>query len=119
MFIPETGETCSFPDLPNDRKYHSINTLDNNTVVICGGGDTMCIQLTPTSASGVWTKYSTGAGSIYGFGNLRSDWDNHLGWVSSAGLMLLGRYGAERVPYSSGYAGIESRYQPGVRYLPE
>ena len=41
VFIPETGETCSFPDLPNDRKYHSINTLDNNTVVICGGGDTM------------------------------------------------------------------------------
>ena len=81
VFIPDTGKTCSLPDLPKSRYGHTLDTL-GNTPVICGGGDTgtSCLQFTPTSAGGVWTNYATIMESRY----------VHSSWVSSAGLVLMG-----------------------------
>ena len=81
VYIPDTGKTCSLPDLPEIRYDHTMDTLAN-TPVICGGGDTYtsCLQFTPTSAGGVWTNYTTTMERRYG----------HSSWVSSAGLVLMG-----------------------------
>ena len=84
VFIPDTGKTCSLPDLPDSRDGHTLDTL-GNTPVLCGGfmdSATSCLQLTPTSPDGVWTNYATTMES-------RSD---HISWVSSAGLVLMGGY---------------------------
>jgi len=82
VFIPDTGKTCSLPDLP-EGKYDFI-TMDTlgNTPVICGAYDTYtaCLQFTP--AGGVWTNYTT---------TLKRR-DSHSSWVSSAGLVLMGGY---------------------------
>ena len=87
VYMLDTGTTCSFPDLPEGRSYHSLDGL-NNKPILCGGyGEdanagilTSCLQFTPTSASGVWTNYAT---TILARGN-------HATWVSGAGLVLMG-----------------------------
>ena len=97
VFIPDTGKTCSLPDLPKSRYGHTLDTL-GNTPVICGGDgtDTSCLQFTPTSAGGVWTNYTTTMQRRY----------KHSSWVSSAGLVLMGGYysgtTAEIVPSGGG-----------------
>ena len=82
--MPDTGKTCSFPDLPILTYSHTMDTLAN-IPIICGGVDsyatqTSCIQLTPTSASGNWTNYATTRNIRYA----------HTSWVSGAGLVLMG-----------------------------
>jgi len=85
VFIPDTGKTCSLPDLPKENYGHTLDTL-GNTPVICGGyGDGganlySCLQLTATSAGGIWTNYAT----------TRWGRHEHSSWVSSAGLVLMG-----------------------------
>jgi len=87
VFIPDTGKTCSLPDIPESdtRVGHTLDTL-GNTTVICGGtyrpyfSATSCQQFTPTSAGGVWTNYTTTMKRSHG----------HSSWVSSAGLVLMG-----------------------------
>ena len=57
-----------------------MDTLADNTPVICGGDDAgTCIQFTP---AGVWTNYA----------NI-SDRKGHSSWVSSDGLVLMGGEG--------------------------
>jgi len=103
VFIPDTGKTCSLPDLPDRRSGHTLDTL-GNTPVICGGGGntgntataTSCLQFTPTSFGGVWTNYTSTMESRY----------DHTSWVSSAGLVLMGGYSSgtttEIVPSGGG-----------------
>jgi len=83
LFIPETGKSCFWKDLPNERKGHTMNTIDN-TAVLCGTRGhppTNCIQYTPTSPEGAWTAYGrTDGGAL----------EHHSSWVSRAGLVLMG-----------------------------
>jgi len=83
LYIPETGKSCFFKDLPNERRSHTMDTVDN-TAVLCGeqsGRNTNCLQYTPTSPGGAWTDYGRTEGGTR---------DYHSSWVSSAGLVLLG-----------------------------
>jgi len=83
LYIPETGKTCFFKDLPDKRDGHTMDTV-NNTAVLCGEGKgkyTNCLQYTPTSPEGAWTGYGRTEG-----GTLQ----HHSSWVSRAGLVLLG-----------------------------
>ena len=78
MFIPDTGKRCILPNLPDDRRRHTINGL-----VVCGGGrcdygDTCTSCLTFTS--GRWIKSHT----------LLHDRYDHTSWMSEEGLVLIG-----------------------------
>ena len=79
----ETGKTCTFPSLPENRGAHSIDTF-NNLTIICGGTrfawdeSNTCLQF----SSGVWTNYTNTMEKRFG----------HTSWVSSAGLVLVGGY---------------------------
>jgi len=83
LYIPETGKSCFFKDLPNERSDHTMDTVDN-TAVLCGEGSgryTNCLQYSPTSTEGAWTEYGRTEGGALQY---------HSSWVSSAGLVLLG-----------------------------
>jgi len=83
VFMPLTGKTCNFPRLPDSREDHTMDTV-GNTPIICGGrwGSTgySCLQLSPTSEKGSWTKYAT----------LKEDRHGHTSWVSPEGIVLMG-----------------------------
>jgi len=83
LYIPETGKSCFFKDLPNERNSHTLDTVEN-TAVLCGEGTgryTNCLQYTPSTPEGAWSAYGrTEGGSL----------QHHSSWVSSAGLVLLG-----------------------------
>ena len=96
LFIPETGKTCSFPDLPVVRNDHTMNMV-GDALVVCGGRDVLfideksftiksCVHLSPPSSS-VWTSYAT----------TRKERSFHTAWVSPSGELLLvgGVYSAE------------------------
>ena len=90
LFIPETGKTCSFPDLPGARYGHTMNMV-GDALVVCGGrGDQKesrksCVHLSPPSSS-VWTSYATTRNERY----------SHTAWVSPSGeLLLVGGYSTE------------------------
>jgi len=94
VFIPSSKKTCEFPDLPEQRFSHSLDTV-GNTPVLCGGGyytggtyfdgqfsvDDICLQLTPPTASGVWSVSAVTRG-----------FSTHSSWNSKAGLILMGGY---------------------------
>ena len=83
LFIPETGQTCSFPDLPVARYVHTMNMV-GDALVVCGGrydqGSAIksCVHLSPPSSS-VWTSYAT----------TRKERYFHAAWVSPSGELLL------------------------------
>ena len=83
LFIPETGQVCSFPDLPGVRQGHSMNMVGDD-LVVCGGRDCQsaatksCVHLSPPSSS-VWTSYAT----------MRKERSSHTAWVSPSGELLL------------------------------
>merc|ERR1711970_1340972 len=63
IFIPSTGQTCSFPGLPDKRSYHTLDTVDGKPT-LCGGccspsiwsnwKGTSCLQFSPLSSTGTW-----------------------------------------------------------------
>ena len=83
LFIPETGKTCSFPDLPSVRFAHTMNMV-GDALFVCGGADDQgeyirsCVHLSPPSSS-VWTSYAT----------TRKYRAYHTAWVSRSGELLL------------------------------
>jgi len=94
VFIPSYNKTCAFPELPEQRFDHSLDTV-GNTPVLCGGSyyldgkqfyydgkislDHICLQLTPPTASGTWSVSAVTKGFYY-----------HSSWNSKAGLILMG-----------------------------
>jgi len=110
LYIPETGKSCFFKDLPNKRYGHTMDTVDN-TAVVCGTGCSgkpsptphhpshcpppNCIQYTPSTAGGAWTNYGRTEG-----GTLQ----HHSSWVSKEGLVLMG--------------GDKCTYIPGRNWCP-
>ena len=90
LFIPETGKTCSFPDLPANRFGHTMNMV-GDAVVVCGGRDCQsaatksCVHLSPLSSS-LWTSYAA----------MRRRRASHTAWVSRSGeLLLVGGQGSD------------------------
>jgi len=83
VFIPATGQICSFPDLPSERSQHTLNTV-GGAAIACGGFDKeqwkSCYKLCPLSKKGLWTRYAATV-------DVRK---NHNSWVSEEGLHLLG-----------------------------
>ena len=83
LFIPETGKTCSFPDLPAVRFAHTMNMV-GDSLFVCGGADDQgeyirsCVHLSPPSSS-VWTSYAT----------TRKERYQSTAWVSPSGELLL------------------------------
>ena len=83
LFIPETGQKCSFPDLPVARYVHTMNMV-GDALVVCGGKDDLgsskksCVHLSPPSSS-VWTSYAS----------TRKERYFHTSWVSPSGELLL------------------------------
>jgi len=94
VFIPSLNKTCDFPELPEQRFEHSLDTV-GNTPVLCGGSyylngnqfyfndrftiKQICLQLTPPSASGTWSVFAVTRG-----------FSSHSSWNSKAGLILMG-----------------------------
>jgi len=64
LFIPSTGKTCSIKDLPVGRYYHTLDQLEDGSLVACGGqGDSStqksCLRFEGSAPHGEWTDYST------------------------------------------------------------
>merc|ERR550534_3257036 len=56
IFPPPSSDTCSIPDLPGPRAYHSLSLLSGGRIVVCGGlstngGDKTCIVWTGGNSS--------------------------------------------------------------------
>ena len=49
LYQPASGVSCSLPQLPEDRYYHTTD----NSGLLCGGGDTgeKCLQWSPVTGS--------------------------------------------------------------------
>ena len=113
LFIPETGKTWSFPDLPATRYGHTMNMV-GDALVVCGGRDDQyspiksCVHLSPPSSS-VWTSYAT----------TRKERYFHTAWVSPSGELLLvgGRGSAEdaEIVYAGSSTGREIRLEQAAR----
>ena len=79
MFLPSSNTTCTLPDLPEGRGYHS-----QAGGLACGGGywtpddaPTSCDRWT----AGTWTRTSH---------NLRKQRGGHVSWSTSEGVYLIG-----------------------------
>ena len=80
VYEPDTGRSCSLPDLPESVYHHTMDTV-NGVPVLCGGilkENDKCWWL--NSSSGVWEIYATGL----------KDRERHTSWVSPVGLILIG-----------------------------
>jgi hypothetical protein len=92
VFDPSTGLSCSLPDLPYERYYHTMDGL-----LICGGeySSTSCLSFT----SGQWNKSHTLVEPRY----------FHTSWQSEDGLVLMAgsssRYSSEIVAKTGGQEG--------------
>lgn len=58
IFIPETGESCGLPDLPDNRNGHTMDIVydsGKDKILVCGGGagksQTSCISIDGSSNS--------------------------------------------------------------------
>ena len=73
VYVPSTGLSCSLPDLPNKRKYHTMDGL-----LICGGQyeGTTCLSF----ISGEWITSH----------NLLESRYFHTSWQTEQGLVLMG-----------------------------
>ena len=78
IFNPVTKTSCSLPQLPEARNWHS-----EDGGLACGGGSvtatqTSCVKWSP--ASGTWTKSHT----------LRQKRHAHVSWATASGVYLIG-----------------------------
>ena len=80
IYNPLTKASCSLPQLPDDRYWH---TQEGD--LACGGegsqsSGTTCVKWSPVS--GTWTKSHT----------LRQARNGHVSWASASGVYLIGGY---------------------------
>ena len=75
VFVPETGQSCSFPSLPYNLVEHTMNGL-----LICGGGDIVFSKNCLSFSSGNWTPSYT----------LVKERTRHSSWVTEQGLVIIG-----------------------------
>jgi len=93
VFVPSTGLSCSLPDLPDEKQYHTMDSL-----IICGGTErqyttrTTCLSFT----SGQWITSHTLVTERYG----------HSSWQTEQGVVLMG---GKVSPDSSEFVAAEER----------
>merc|ERR1719206_1314750 len=86
VFIPTTGKTCSFTEMPVGRYGHTLDQLEDGTLVACGndiswdGTGRTCDKIDPSASNRSWTHFST----------LKEHRGYHGSFVSQGGLLLLG-----------------------------
>ena len=90
MFIPSTGKTCSFTEMPVGRYGHTLDQLEDGTLVVCGsdwndGIERTCDKIDPSSSNSTWAHFST----------LKEHRENHGSFVSEGELLLLGGSSSE------------------------
>ena len=77
IYNPVTNTSCSLPQFPENRYYHS-----QDGGLTCGGGlnatETTCVKWNPDS--GTWTKSHT----------LRQKRLGHVSWATASGVYLMG-----------------------------
>ena len=83
IYNPVTKTSCSLPNLPELRWYHS--QVDG---LVCGGGDTdtrsTCVKWSPVS--GNWTQSHT----------LSQKRSAHVSWATPSGVYLIGGFLSKR-----------------------
>ena len=77
MFLPSSNTTCSLPELPEARYYHT-----QNNDLACGGpsSNTQSTCVKWSSESGSWTQSHT----------LRQSRFWHVSWATEDGVYLMG-----------------------------
>ena len=103
VFVPATGLSCSLPSLPDERFYHSMDSL-----LICGGYDhsptigTTCLSFT----SGKWiTSHS-----------LVHDRNDHVSWQTEQGVVLMGGGGSSHTSEIVAMAGEQGGPSFAMKY---
>merc|ERR1719369_1261585 len=84
LFYPQSGKKCSLHSLPQDRYYHTLDTLPGNIPILCGGGRTTAAEhscLYFSSPTSPWTSVNT---------TLAERRSVHSSWVHGGDLVLLG-----------------------------
>jgi len=97
VFIPATGKSCPYPDVPFEALGTTLDSVEG-LPTLCGHNDISdpsdprewCVQLTPPSRTGEWKLFAS---------TLEDERKNHMSWVSSSGLVLMGDGVTELVPY--------------------
>ena len=78
VFVPSTGLSCSLPALPDQRSYHTMDSL-----LICGGWDSSTATTCLSFTSGQWITSHT----------LVEERFHHTSWQTEQGLVLMGGQG--------------------------
>jgi len=83
LFFPQSGKNCSLHSLPQERYYHTLDTLPGNIPILCGGSDNTARQscLYFSSPTSPWTSVNT---------TLAEGRYIHGSWVHGKDLVLLG-----------------------------
>ena len=91
MYIPSSNTSCSLPELPEGRGYH---TQDGG--LACGGGSSSSGTYANCDRwwAGTWTRTSH---------TLREERRYHLSWSTADGVYLIGG-----VPTGTGNSGMTS-----------
>ena len=91
LFNPSTGKSCSIKDLPMNRIHHTLDQLEDGSLVACGGGTSSntrktCVRFGGSAPHGEWTDYSTLVYNRYG----------HTSFVSQGKILLMGGEGSRK-----------------------
>ena len=76
MFLPSSNTTCSLPELPEARGWH---TQDGG--LACGGGSSSTLTSCARWSAGTWTRTSH---------TLRERRYRHVSWSTAEGVYLIG-----------------------------
>merc|ERR1712215_15063 len=117
LFYPQSGKKCSLHSLPQDRDYHTLDTLPGNIPILCGGSfyhnDTLQSCLYFTSPTSPWTSVNTTlAEKRYGHGS----------WVHGEDLVLLGGRLSDTTTetlYKGSKFTLDYNYRRGCSIQPE
>merc|ERR1719494_531471 len=93
IFPPPSSDTCSIPDLPGPREYHSLSLLSGGRLVVCGG-----LSTSEEKSCVAWTRGSTSWTHLHNTSTARS---GHVAWTPTSlpnSIVLLGGRDAEIVP---------------------
>ena len=83
LYLPFSGESCSLPQLPDDRHGHTVESSGR----LCGGYDTSDTCLLWSPDTGSWEE------ELY----LDTERHGHVSWTPDNGIgtYLMGGYGRE------------------------
>ena len=99
VFSPSAGISCFLPSLPDDRAYHTMETL-----LICGGSGELAKDTCISFLSGQWVVSHT----------MQERRAGHSSWETEEGVLLMGggtetgsiHDTSEIIPWDTGAQGI-------------